>query len=99
MGSAKGRASREPSIWKRGRRAGEGLANEDFFSTNSTNRIGHSSRAGSSWRHLLHRTDEDWPEAITIGEEIIRDYPNSRMAQEVRDKMDLLRTRAATQPA
>ncbi len=48
----------------------------------------------------INVTDEDWPEAITIGQEIIRDYPNSRMAQEVRDKMDLLRTRAAsTQPA
>lgn len=39
-------------------------------------------------------TDEQWTGAIEVGEEIIREFPNSRMAQEVREKMDMLRTRA-----
>jgi hypothetical protein len=39
-------------------------------------------------------TDQRWTEAIEVGEEIIREYPNSRMAQEVRSKMDQLRSRA-----
>lgn len=40
-------------------------------------------------------TDERWAQAVNAGEEIIRDYPNSRMAHEVRQKMDQLRSRAA----
>ncbi len=40
-------------------------------------------------------TDQRWAEAVATGEQIVRDYPNSRMAQEVRDKMDLLKARAA----
>ncbi|MFP4053177.1 MAG: hypothetical protein ACLFV7_04860 [Phycisphaerae bacterium] len=39
-------------------------------------------------------TDQRWAEAIEVGEQIIADYPNSRMAQEVREKMDQLRSRA-----
>ena len=35
-----------------------------------------------------------WQEAIRIGDTIIRDFPNSQMAKEVRDKMDALRERA-----
>jgi len=40
-------------------------------------------------------TDKNWTEAIAAGKEIISEYPNSRMAQEVRDRMDLLTDRAA----
>ncbi|HEX2971384.1 MAG TPA: hypothetical protein VHP11_03575, partial [Tepidisphaeraceae bacterium] len=36
-----------------------------------------------------------WAEAIRLGESIISEFPNSRMAQEVREKMDLLRQKAA----
>jgi len=36
-------------------------------------------------------TEEQWAEAIAAGETIIREFPNSRMAQEVRDKIDRLR--------
>jgi len=46
-------------------------------------------------------TDQLWADAIATGEEIIREYPNSRMAAEVRSKMEQLRGRAAaeaTQP-
>ncbi|MFA6133856.1 MAG: hypothetical protein WC869_07570 [Phycisphaerae bacterium] len=37
-------------------------------------------------------TDHRWAEAIATGQEIIRSYPNSRMAEEVRQKMDQLHT-------
>jgi outer membrane protein assembly factor BamD (BamD/ComL family) len=36
-----------------------------------------------------------WAEAIRLGEEIMRDFPNTQMAKEVRDRMDGLRQRAA----
>jgi hypothetical protein len=39
--------------------------------------------------------DHRWPESIRLGESIVREFPNSLMAQEVRDKMDLLRQRAS----
>ena len=40
-------------------------------------------------------SDRQWAKAISVGEEIIGEYPKSRMAQEVREKLDQLRTRAA----
>ncbi|MCE5279817.1 MAG: hypothetical protein ABFD92_05545 [Planctomycetaceae bacterium] len=40
-------------------------------------------------------SEQQWAEAVSVGEEIIRSYPNSRMAQEVRDKLGQLRMRAA----
>ena len=39
-------------------------------------------------------TDKNWVEALAVGQDIISEYPNSRMAEEVRDRMDLLRQRA-----
>jgi hypothetical protein len=42
--------------------------------------------------------DHRWIEAIRLGEQVIREFPNSRIAQEVRDNMDSLRQRA-TEPA
>jgi len=39
-------------------------------------------------------TDEQWSEAIAVGEEIIREFPNSRMAQEVREKLGALQAKA-----
>jgi len=42
----------------------------------------------------IHVTDKRWSEAIATGDEIIRSYPNSRMAQEVREKMEQLKVRA-----
>ena len=38
--------------------------------------------------------DHRWAEALQIGQTLMQEYPNSRMAQEVRDKIDLLRQRA-----
>ncbi len=40
-----------------------------------------------------------WADAIVAGEDITHEYPNSRMAQEVREKMDQLRARAAATAA
>lgn len=40
-------------------------------------------------------TDQRWADAIAAGGEIIKEFPNSRFAQEVREKMDLLRSRAS----
>lgn len=39
--------------------------------------------------------DQQWADAVATGEEIINEFPNTRMAQEVREKLDLLKTRAA----
>jgi hypothetical protein len=36
-----------------------------------------------------------WQDAINVGDRIVRDFPNTRIAQEVREKMDVLRKRAA----
>lgn len=38
--------------------------------------------------------EQRWREAIRIGDAIIADFPNTKMAQEVRDKMEVLRQRA-----
>ena len=35
--------------------------------------------------------DQQWAEAVSAGQEIIREFPNSRMAQEVRGKLDALK--------
>ena len=39
--------------------------------------------------------DHNWSESIRIGEQITRDFPNTRAAQEVRDMMPVLRERQA----
>ena len=39
--------------------------------------------------------DHRWGEAIRLGDVIIRDFPNTRIATEVREKMDALRQRAS----
>ena len=44
--------------------------------------------------------NHNWSDALRLGEAIMNEFPNSRMAQEVRDKIALLRQRAAApQPA
>jgi hypothetical protein len=42
----------------------------------------------------IRATEENWAEALSIGERIINEFPNSQMAQEVRNKMDSLRALA-----
>jgi hypothetical protein len=39
-------------------------------------------------------TEQRWADAITTGEQIVAEYPNSRMAHEVREKLEVLRLRA-----
>jgi hypothetical protein len=45
-------------------------------------------------RFALAVQEHKWAEAIQLGDEIIRDFPNTRIAQEVREKMEALRQRA-----
>lgn len=46
-------------------------------------------------RFKLAVQDRQWPEAVEVGERIVADFPNSRMAQEVREVLDTLRDRAS----
>jgi len=46
-------------------------------------------------RFALAVQERKWIEAINLGEEIMNDFPNTRIAQEVREKMDALRQRAS----
>lgn len=39
-------------------------------------------------------TEKRWNDAVTIGRELIREFPNARMANEVREALDTLRERA-----
>jgi len=43
--------------------------------------------------------DKEWSNALNVGEEIIRECPNSQMANEVREMLDVLRERAAGERA
>ena len=43
--------------------------------------------------------ERDWIEAVNVGEQIIREFPNSQFAEEVRGMLDNLRERAAGQRA
>jgi hypothetical protein len=45
-------------------------------------------------RFALAVQEHDWPLAIRLGDEIIKDFPNTRIAQEVREKMEALRKRS-----
>jgi hypothetical protein len=49
-------------------------------------------------RFKLAVQDRNWPAAVEFGERIISDFPNTRMAQEVRGLIDGLRQRAASMP-
>jgi hypothetical protein len=37
-----------------------------------------------------------WRKALGVGEEIIREFPNSRMAQEIRERLEALKSKAET---
>ena len=39
--------------------------------------------------------DHKWGEAVRIGDSIVRDFPNSGISREVKDKLDFLRQRAS----
>lgn len=42
--------------------------------------------------------DNEWQQALQAGEQIVREFPNSRMSSEIREKMSILRERAKEQP-
>jgi hypothetical protein len=42
-------------------------------------------------------SDKRWETALDIGQQIIRDFPNSRMAEEIREKLDVLRQNVQVQ--
>lgn len=50
---------------------------------------------GVQFRMAVH--DRDWTVAVGRGEQIIREFPNSKMADEVRGMVDVLRERASSQ--
>ena len=50
---------------------------------------------GVQFKMAVH--DKEWTAAVMAGEQIIREFPNSRMADEVRSMIDLLRERSAGQ--
>ncbi len=52
---------------------------------------------GVQFKMAVH--DREWVQAVRVGEGIIREFPNSKMADEVRGLLDLLRERAAGQRA
>jgi len=52
---------------------------------------------GVQFKIAVH--DREWARAEAVGEQIIREFPNTRMADEVRSTLDLLRERAAGQRA
>ena len=43
--------------------------------------------------------DQEWGHALTVGEEIIEKFPNTKMADEVRERIELLKERSAGQAA
>ena len=44
-------------------------------------------------------SDRQWDHALEIGQQIVRDFPNSRMSQEIREKLDVLRQNVQVQHA
>lgn len=43
--------------------------------------------------------DKEWTQAVAVGEQVIREFPNTKMSDEVRATIDILRERAAGQRA
>ena len=52
---------------------------------------------GVQFKMTVH--DKEWVAAVRIGEQIVREFPNSKMAHEVRGMLDLLRERAQSEKA
>jgi hypothetical protein len=43
-------------------------------------------------------SDKRWSQALEIGQQIMRDFPNSRMSGEIREKLDVLQQNVEVQP-
>ena len=52
---------------------------------------------GVQFKIAVH--DREWVRAMRVGEQIIQEFPNTKMCDEVRGMIDLLRERAAGQHA
>ncbi|MBI1335565.1 MAG: hypothetical protein GC164_01230 [Phycisphaera sp.] len=52
---------------------------------------------GVQFKMAVH--DHEWTQAVVVGEQIIREFPNTKMADEVRSMLDLLRERSAGEQA
>lgn len=52
---------------------------------------------GVQFKLAVH--DKEWTAAVRVGEQIIREFPNSKMGEEVRGMLDVLRQRAGEQVA
>ena len=52
---------------------------------------------GVQFKIAVH--DREWVRAMRVGEQIIQEFPNTKMCDEVRGMIDLLRERAAGQSA
>ncbi len=52
---------------------------------------------GVQFKLAVH--DKEWTRAVNIGEELVRAFPQSRMAEEVRGMLDIMRERAAGEQA
>ncbi|MFC1738392.1 hypothetical protein ACFL1G_04990 [Planctomycetota bacterium] len=46
-------------------------------------------------RFSLAISGKQWKDAVSIGQQIMKSFPNSRMAQEIREKIDVLRQKAS----
>jgi len=57
------------------------------------------SRENLGVRFKLMVQDHQWGDAVEVGERIIGEFPNTRMAQEVRELLPMLREKAAASAA
>lgn len=55
----------------------------------------NKARANVGLQFKLAVQDHDWITAVQVGETIIDEFPNTRMAEEVRERIDVLRARAS----
>lgn len=55
----------------------------------------NKARANIGLQFKLAVQDHDWATAVQVGETIMDEFPNTRMAEEVRERIDALRARAS----
>lgn len=55
----------------------------------------NKARANIGLQFKLAVQDQDWTTAVQVGETIMDEFPNTRMAEEVRERIDVLRARAS----
>ena len=68
---------------------GEGLALQESAST-----VFRTKLHNLGVQFALAVSEKRWKDSLRTGRQIVRDFPNSRMAKEIRAKMDVLTERA-----